>query len=233
MNEHSIPERDSNIPAGKVELKLPNLHCPNITGESESATEYTVFITHFRNVVGLRSNLSDAIKLTCLRSYLRDNAFKVISHLMTFFFFCYISVVYIAKYISVVRWLLSDLTVHNVDLLKDAASEKLIGHRMLSKMSKDFQQELVRKLDKGYPSFAEIEEYCVGVIRTLELKVRPQHRKANLNNVQISDNLDFSYKATTSNSNIKSNNCKPCKYYYVSGYTMHNCKKYCTYASRV
>ena len=265
LKEYSIPEREFNIPAGKVELKLPNLHCPNFSGESQSATEYTAFITQFRNIVGLRSNLSNAIKLTYLRSYLRGYAFKVVSHLAVsddnypialailereFLNKEYIiddlfrkllsfkpksthDYVDLKVYVSEVRCLLRDLTVYNVDLLKDSASAKFIGHIIFSKLSKDFQQELVRKLDKGYPTFAEIEENYVEVIRTLELKVRPQQREANSNNVQIPNKPNFSYKATTNNSNIKSNYSKPCKFCNVSGHTMRSCKKYCTYASRV
>ena len=268
LREYSQPERGANCTAGKLDLKLPNLSCPNFSGESQAATEYSAFITQFQNVVGLRTNLSDSIKFTYLRSYLRGYAFKVISHLAVtdanynvaldilereflnkefiidelfakLLSFKPKSNVYVDLkiYISEIRCILSDLTVHNVDLLRDSSSAKFVSHIVFSKLSKDFQQELVRKLDQGYPSFANIEKNYVEVIRTLELKNKPQQSEVKSSyNVQLPSKMPSIFKTNTNSSNIKFNSNvagKPCKFCNVSGHTMRSCKKYCTYDSRV
>ena len=69
------------VSACKMDVKLPNLQCAFLVEKSYYHREYSAFIVQFNNVVGLRANLSESVKLTYLRSYLRGYAFKVISHL--------------------------------------------------------------------------------------------------------------------------------------------------------
>ena len=81
LKEYSMPKRESSMPASKLELKLPNFNCHIFSGESHAATECSTFIAQFNNVVKFRFNLSNSVKLTYLRTYLKSYALKVISHL--------------------------------------------------------------------------------------------------------------------------------------------------------
>ena len=63
------------------ELKLPNLICGTFSGEKSKSLEYATFLTEFNNIIGLRSNLTGATKLTYLKTYLKGYAFKVVNHL--------------------------------------------------------------------------------------------------------------------------------------------------------
>ena len=72
---------DSDKGASNFDLKLPLLECGNFTGEGGQSLEYNTFIGQFNNIVGLRNNISDATKMTYLRSYLRGYTFTAIPHL--------------------------------------------------------------------------------------------------------------------------------------------------------
>ena len=67
--------------ATNCDLKLPVLHCGNFSGEGAHNLEFSTFIGQFNNVIGLRSNLSNATKFTYLKTYLKGYALKVVNHL--------------------------------------------------------------------------------------------------------------------------------------------------------
>jgi len=81
----TIPSNKSvsanNNSVSDCKLKLPDLKCGTFSGEGASHMEFHTFISQFNNVIGLRTNLTDATKLTYLRSYLKGYAFKLVQHL--------------------------------------------------------------------------------------------------------------------------------------------------------
>ena len=64
-----------------AKIHLPDLKCDLFNGEGSNPIEYHSFMSQFRNVVGLRENLSDSTKLTYLKSFLRGYASKIVQHL--------------------------------------------------------------------------------------------------------------------------------------------------------
>ena len=62
-------------------VKIPKLECKIFDGTSEDKLEFKNFLTQFSNCIDACGTLSDANKLTYLRSYLSGYALKVISHL--------------------------------------------------------------------------------------------------------------------------------------------------------
>ena len=88
--ETKLIELESNEDCMKVEdscnvvrndLKLPHIQCISFNGEESDNLKYYEFITQFNNVIGHRGNLSNATKLTYLKTYLKGYAYKVIQHL--------------------------------------------------------------------------------------------------------------------------------------------------------
>ena len=51
------------------------------SGEGTAQLDYHLFSTSFNDVVGNRSNISNAVKLNYLKSYLKGYASKIINHL--------------------------------------------------------------------------------------------------------------------------------------------------------
>ena len=264
LKELNMPDHKQ-ISACKMDVKLPNLQCAFFSGESHTATEYSAFIAQFNNVVGWRANLSDSVKLTYLGSYLRGYAFKVISHLtieenypvalallereflnrdliieelfnkLTALKPKSETYVDLKVYLSEVRCVLSDLKLQDIDLLKDFSSAKFVSHLIFNKLPLDFKQELVRKLDNGYPSFAQIEDNYVEVIRTLELKTKPRVKDVHIVKPEVRAKTNFStFNVNADNPMVKSDVFeKACKFCNVKGHSMYKCKKFCTYNSRV
>ena len=62
-------------------LKLPELKCDVFTGEGTSTLQFHSFITQFDNIIGLRTNITNATKFTYLRTYLKGYALKLVQHL--------------------------------------------------------------------------------------------------------------------------------------------------------
>jgi len=60
---------------------LPDIKCDSFSGEGVSNLEFHSFISQFDNIIGLRTNLTNSIKFTYLRSYLRGYALKLVQHL--------------------------------------------------------------------------------------------------------------------------------------------------------
>ena len=265
LKELNMPDHKT-ISACKMDVKLPNLQCAFFSGEAHTATEYSAFIVQFNNVVGLRANLSESVKLTYLRSYLRGYAFKVISHLtiseenypvvlallereflnkdliieelfnkLTNLKPKSETYVDLKVYVSEIRCVLSDLKLHAIDLLKDFSPAKFISHIIFNILPLDFKQELVRKLDNGYPSFAQIEDNYMEVIRTLELKNKPKFKDVHFakTEVRAKDNFStFNINAVKSSATSDAFE-KACKFCNVKGHSMYKCKKFCTYNIRV
>jgi len=63
------------------DLKLPHLTCDNFSGEGTNNLEYHKFIVQFNNIIGSRTSLSNSVKFTYLKGYLRGYALKLINHL--------------------------------------------------------------------------------------------------------------------------------------------------------
>ena len=81
-------EKDDNTPSdnksdllGDVKVKLPPLKCVTFSGKTVDKLEFKNFLLQFHNCIDAAGKLSKSAKLTYLRSYLTDYAFKVISHL--------------------------------------------------------------------------------------------------------------------------------------------------------
>ena len=62
-------------------VKIPKLECKIFDGTSKDKLEFKNFLTQFSNCIDACGTLSNANKLTYLRSYLSDYALKIISHL--------------------------------------------------------------------------------------------------------------------------------------------------------
>ena len=61
--------------------KLPLLKCDIFSGEKEDKFAFNSFLNQFKNLVGSKTNLSKAVKLGYLQSFLKGDALKVISGL--------------------------------------------------------------------------------------------------------------------------------------------------------
>jgi len=82
QNDSPNPVNNDDIKSvSDCKLKLPELKCDSFSGEGTSQLEFHSFISQFNNIIGLRTNLTDATKLTYLRTYLKGYAFKLIQHL--------------------------------------------------------------------------------------------------------------------------------------------------------
>jgi len=81
------PESDSGTKStvsesmSSCKLKLPELKCEPFAGEGTSFLEFHVFISQYNNIIGLRSDISKAMKLTYLKTYLKGYALKLVQHL--------------------------------------------------------------------------------------------------------------------------------------------------------
>ena len=62
-------------------VKIPKLECKIFDGTSKDKLEFKNFVTQFSNCIDACGTLSDANKLTYLRSYLSSYALKIITHL--------------------------------------------------------------------------------------------------------------------------------------------------------
>ena len=65
----------------KSVIKMPELKCKTFSGKSLDKLEFKNFLQQFQNCIDACDSLTDAGKLTYLRSFLTDYAFKTISHL--------------------------------------------------------------------------------------------------------------------------------------------------------
>ena len=70
------------VNAGGSLVRLPQLQCDTFNGEGSNQLEFHTFITQFKNIIDSRNNVSDSIKFTYLRSYLKGYASKIVQHLM-------------------------------------------------------------------------------------------------------------------------------------------------------
>ena len=76
------PPANSNPPLQPaMVVKIPKLECKIFDGTSKDKLEFKNFLTQFSNCIDAYGTLSNANKLTYLRSYLSDYALKIISHL--------------------------------------------------------------------------------------------------------------------------------------------------------
>ena len=71
---------DSSIPVA-FDLKLPHLECDSFAGDEKDSLKFAEFLNKFKNLIGNRGVLSNSVKLTYLKSYLRGYASKVVDHL--------------------------------------------------------------------------------------------------------------------------------------------------------
>ena len=90
MGELTLLERDAVVPEPVIPktptqpvmaVQLPKLSCPTFDGSGKDKLEFKNFLAQFQNCIEACGSLSDANKLTYLRSYLAGNAFKLINHL--------------------------------------------------------------------------------------------------------------------------------------------------------
>ena len=77
----TIPANNSSLPQSSMAVKIPKLECKVFDGTSKDKLEFKNFLTQFSNCIDACGKLSDANKLTYLRSYLSGYALKIISHL--------------------------------------------------------------------------------------------------------------------------------------------------------
>jgi len=74
-----VPDKPKS--SSNCKLKLPDLKCDSFTGEGTSQLQFHSFLSQFNNIVGFRSEISDSVKLTYLRNYLKGYALKLVEHL--------------------------------------------------------------------------------------------------------------------------------------------------------
>ena len=79
--DDNTPADDKSDLLGDVKVKLPPLKCVSFSGKTVDKLEFKNFLLQFHNCIDAAGKLSKSAKLTYLRSYLTDYAFKVISHL--------------------------------------------------------------------------------------------------------------------------------------------------------
>ena len=77
----NISEAEKPVSSSNYKMKLPEIQCETFSGEGTSNLQFHSFLTSFENVIGNQAKLSDSIKLTYLKSYLRGYASKIVQQL--------------------------------------------------------------------------------------------------------------------------------------------------------
>ena len=80
-DELTLIERRIDISLPTMAVKITKLECKISDGTSKDKLEFKNFLTQFSNCIDACGTMSDANKLTYLRSYLSGYALKIISHL--------------------------------------------------------------------------------------------------------------------------------------------------------
>ncbi|XP_018009589.2 uncharacterized protein LOC108667116 [Hyalella azteca] len=80
-HEETAPHDGHRVVTKVEQVRLPALQCATFSGEGSSSLDYSSFIQQFNNVIDCRHSLSDASKLTYLKTYLKGYALKIIDHL--------------------------------------------------------------------------------------------------------------------------------------------------------
>ena len=75
------PNANASSDSSSYKLHLPQIACDTFSGESSSNVEYFDFSSKFKNIIGNRSNLTPATKLTYLKSFLKGYALKIVQNL--------------------------------------------------------------------------------------------------------------------------------------------------------
>ena len=72
---------NNNKPKIETQVRVPELKCPTFDGKGQDKMEFKNFLSQFNNCIDSVGTLSDSSKLTYLRGYVKDYAFRIISHL--------------------------------------------------------------------------------------------------------------------------------------------------------
>jgi len=144
-------------------------------------------------------------------------------------------------YVNEVRCILSDLKVYNYDFVTERAGSLLLSFIAFQKLPSAFQQELVRKIDKNFPTIDDIFENYAEVIETLKLrqpKIKSDFDKVRSQTISKpgvvgAPDSNFRSNASTYNSSKSVRDpTKMCKFCTAPGHSMLGCKKYPNYEAR-
>lgn len=145
-------------------------------------------------------------------------------------------------YINEFKCILSDLKEYEVDLTADNACIKLISHIMFSNLPVTFQHELILKIDDSYPSYTDVFDNYIEIIRKLNLKSEKYSAKIESNgkgskefksHAEKSGGKANDNKSVFQNSALAANNRRNCKFCNSSNHTMLRCDKYKCYQPRI
>ena len=81
LHDKSKPVKPNSGSINETAVKLPRLECDKFDGQTDDKLAFKNFLQQFNNCIDACGQLSNASKLTYLRSYLSGYAFRVISHL--------------------------------------------------------------------------------------------------------------------------------------------------------
>jgi len=245
-------------------LKLPELRCESFSGEGTSHLEYHSFITQYNNLIGFRKNITDSVKFTYLKTYLKGYANKLVQHLQvnetnykvaldllnSEFLNVEALVDDLLKkllqlkpefdpsylktkiFLGEMRCLVSDLGIYGYDFINEKAGGKMLSHFVFHRLPTLFQQELVRKLNNNYPSFQDILDNYVDVIKTINLKpMKPA------TNSFTDDSKKFTvarptFVRDTPIGETSRKHLKHCKFCASQSHNMVSCQKYASLDAR-
>lgn len=154
-------------------------------------------------------------------------------------------------FINEVRCIISDLKLYEINLMENNSALTLLTGIVFTKLPSLFRQELVRKVDKDFPSFKDVLENYSAVINTLNIRQikssdKPKSQPSKnefvpFTNSQKSESLsrtsDNKSSPIVQRSAVVENTAvaerKNCKFCSSTGHSMLNCRKYCTHDTRV
>ena len=138
-------------------------------------------------------------------------------------------------FINEVKCVLSDLKVYHRNLLLETSSREFISHIVFARLPVQFKQELVRKINKSYPSLDEIYDNYIDVVKTLNMRQIRSHEERVQPKVpeKIAHLPTLANNSTSSQASNPSEKRRNCKFCNCPGHTMMKCTKYPSHESRI
>ena len=137
-------------------------------------------------------------------------------------------------FINDVRCIISDLVLYDIKVIQEIAANTIISHVVFNKLPNVFKQELVRKIDKNFPTLQEIFDSYVEIVRTLSLRQNrvvetPVKAQKPFKSYTISKTSQVKpTEKPTEKPSEKTEYPKMCKFCVSTSHSTLHCKKYST-----
>ena len=131
-------------------------------------------------------------------------------------------------FLNETRCIINDLQIYGMNLESEIGGNAIVTHVIFNKLSIQFQQELLRKLNGEFPKLCDLYANYIDVIRTLTISKKTD----NYNSVKtFSKPIQTKQvvRAAVSNNTFQPSYCKFC---CCSGHSMVSCDVYATHSAR-